>query len=114
MDEDDILRRRCGRGLRELFWQLGGLGPMMGQAAYFLVYAPEPVPAAIERYQREAARLFDVLVRRLSDRAFIVGDYSIAEWPPIRGLSCTTRSGSIWRTIRACPGDSMPSASVRL
>ncbi len=65
--------------LQWLFWQMGGLGPMMGQAAYFRVYAPEPIPAAIERYQREAARLFEVLDRRLSDRAFIAGDYSIAD-----------------------------------
>lgn len=65
--------------LQWLFWQMGGLGPMMGQAAYFLVYAPEPVPAAIERYSREAARLFAVLDRHLSDRAYIAGDYSIAD-----------------------------------
>ena len=65
--------------LQWLFWQMGGLGPMMGQAAYFLVYAPEPIPAAIERYSREVARLFEVLDRRLSDRPYVAGDYSIAD-----------------------------------
>lgn len=65
--------------LQWLFWQMGGLGPMMGQAAYFLVYAPEPVQAAIDRYSGEVARLFAVLDRRLSDRDYIAGDYSIAD-----------------------------------
>ena len=63
-----------------LFWQMGGLGPMTGQHGHFSVYAPEPVPYAIDRYRREAERLLGVLDRRLEGREFIAGDaYSIAD-----------------------------------
>lgn len=62
-----------------LFWQVGGLGPMMGQAAHFITYAPEDVPYAKARYQREVRRLFGVLERRLADRPYLLGDYSIAD-----------------------------------
>lgn len=62
-----------------LFWQMGGLGPMAGQAGHFRIYAPEPVPYGIERYTREVARLYGVLDKRLADRPFIAGDYSIAD-----------------------------------
>ncbi len=62
-----------------LFWQVGGLGPMAGQNGHFRVYAPEPVPYAIDRYTRETARLYGVLDKRLADREFIAGDYSIAD-----------------------------------
>lgn len=62
-----------------LFWQMGGLGPMLGQNHHFSRYAPERIPYAIDRYVRETARLYGVLDRRLSDRAFIAGDYSIAD-----------------------------------
>ena len=65
--------------LQWLFWQVGGLGPMAGQNGHFNVYAPEPVPYAIDRYVRETARLYGVLDRRLEDREFIAGDYSIAD-----------------------------------
>jgi GSH-dependent disulfide-bond oxidoreductase len=66
--------------LQWLFWQVGGLGPMAGQANHFCRYAPEPVPYALDRYRREAARLYGVLDRRLADRAFVAGpDYSIAD-----------------------------------
>ncbi|MCK6518801.1 glutathione S-transferase N-terminal domain-containing protein [Myxococcota bacterium] len=67
-----------------LMWQMGGLGPMLGQAHHFRQYAPEQIPYAVERYTREAARLYGVLNRRLADREFIAGDYSIADiaaWP---------------------------------
>ncbi len=63
-----------------LFWQVAALGPMAGQAGYFLVYAREPVPFAIGRYTRELERLYGVLDRRLAGREFIAGDaYSIAD-----------------------------------
>jgi GST-like protein len=65
--------------LQWLFWQVGGLGPMAGQNGHFNVYAPEKVPYAIDRYTRETARLYGVLDRRLADREFIAGDYSIAD-----------------------------------
>lgn len=62
-----------------LMWQMGGLGPMAGQAHHFRQYAPEPVPYAIERYTNEVNRLYGVMDRRLSDREFLAGDYSIAD-----------------------------------
>ena len=65
--------------MKWLFWQVGGLGPMGGQAGHFRVHAPQPVPYAIERYTREVARLYGVLDRRLAEREFIAGDYSIAD-----------------------------------
>ncbi|MFO0648142.1 MAG: glutathione S-transferase N-terminal domain-containing protein [Polyangiales bacterium] len=67
-----------------LFWQMGGLGPMAGQAHHFRQYAPEKIPYAIERYTREVARLYGVMNKRLEDREFLAGDYSIADmacWP---------------------------------
>lgn len=71
--------RRRAEILQWLFWQMAGLGPMAGQAGYFRVYAPQPVPFAVERYTRETTRLYGVLERRLDGRAFIAGDYSIAD-----------------------------------
>lgn len=65
--------------LKWLFWQVGGLGPMAGQIGYFNVYAPQKVPFAIERYRKETARLYGVLDRRLTDREFVAGEYSIAD-----------------------------------
>jgi GSH-dependent disulfide-bond oxidoreductase len=62
-----------------LFWQMGGLGPMAGQNGHFNVYAPEKVPYAIERYTKETSRLYGVLNKRLADREFMAGDYSIAD-----------------------------------
>jgi GST-like protein len=62
-----------------LFWQMGGLGPMAGQNHHFVQYAPEKLPYAIDRYVRETSRLYGVLNKRLADRAFVAGDYSIAD-----------------------------------
>lgn len=62
-----------------LFWQMAGLGPMAGQNHHFNVYAPEPVPYAIDRYTRETARLYAVLNKRLEGREFIAEQYSIAD-----------------------------------
>jgi GSH-dependent disulfide-bond oxidoreductase len=62
-----------------LFWQMGGLGPMAGQNGHFNVYAPEKVPYAIDRYTKETARLYGVLNKRLADRDFVAGEYSIAD-----------------------------------
>ncbi|HEY9648332.1 MAG TPA: glutathione S-transferase N-terminal domain-containing protein [Chroococcidiopsis sp.] len=62
-----------------LFWQMGGLGPMLGQNHHFSQYAPEKIPYAINRYVKETERLYGVLDKRLSDRDFVAGDYSIAD-----------------------------------
>lgn len=62
-----------------LFWQMAGLGPMAGQNHHFGLYAPERLPYAIDRYQRETGRLYAVLNKRLAGREFICGEYSIAD-----------------------------------
>jgi GSH-dependent disulfide-bond oxidoreductase len=70
--------------LQWLFFQVGGVGPMQGQANVFYRYAPEKIPYAIERYQREVRRLYEVYDRRLAQQAFLAGEYSIADmatWP---------------------------------
>ncbi|ARV59934.1 thiol:disulfide oxidoreductase [Nostocales cyanobacterium HT-58-2] len=71
----------CGRVevLQWLFWQMGGLGPMAGQNHHFSQYAPEKIEYAINRYVNETGRLYAVLDKRLADREFIAGDYSIAD-----------------------------------
>jgi GST-like protein len=65
--------------LEWLFWQVAGLGPMLGQNHHFTQYAPEKVPYAVERYVKETARLYAVLNKRLADRECIAGSYSIAD-----------------------------------
>ena len=65
--------------LQWLFWQVGGLGPMLGQNHHFTRYAPETIPYAIDRYVKETNRLYGVLNKRLADREFIAGPYSIAD-----------------------------------
>ena len=65
--------------LQWLFWQVSGLGPMAGQIGYFNVYAQQKVPFAIERYARETRRLYGVLDKRLADREYVAGEYSIAD-----------------------------------
>jgi len=65
--------------LQWLFWQMGGLGPMAGQNHHFTQYAPEKLPYAIDRYVNETSRLYAVLDKRLADREFVAGGYSIAD-----------------------------------
>ena len=62
-----------------LFWQMGGIGPMFGQANHFRIYAPEKLPYAIDRYTNEVNRLYGVMNGRLADRIFLAGAYSIAD-----------------------------------
>ena len=62
-----------------LMFQMGGVGPMQGQANVFYRYFPEKIPAAIERYQNETRRLYSVLDKQLSENEFLAGDYSIAD-----------------------------------
>jgi GSH-dependent disulfide-bond oxidoreductase len=65
--------------LQWLMFQMGGVGPMMGQANVFFRYFPEKLPAAISRYQNESRRLFEVLERRLGEVEYLAGEYSIAD-----------------------------------
>jgi GST-like protein len=62
-----------------LMFQMGGVGPMFGQAHHFLRFAPEPVPYAIKRYSTETARLYGVLDKRLGDAEYLAGEYTIAD-----------------------------------
>lgn len=67
-----------------LFWQSSGMGPMFGQSGHFKFYAPDKIPYAIERYETETLRIYDVLDRRLAGREYICGNVSIADfatWP---------------------------------
>ena len=65
--------------LQWLMFQMGGVGPMFGQAGHFLRYAPEKIPYAVDRYTNESKRLSRVLDQRLADREFVAGEYSIAD-----------------------------------
>jgi GST-like protein len=70
-----------------LMFQMGGVGPMLGQAHHFLGYAPEKIPYAMDRYRNEANRLYGVIDRRLAAHEYLTGDYSIADiavWPWLR------------------------------
>ncbi|MEW5561520.1 GSH-dependent disulfide bond oxidoreductase [Enterobacter asburiae] len=77
--------RERHKTLQWLFWQVGGLGPMLGQNHHFNHFAPQPVPYAIERYQVETQRLYNVLNKRLETCPWLGGEhYSIADiacWP---------------------------------
>ncbi|MEC7525478.1 MAG: glutathione S-transferase N-terminal domain-containing protein [Myxococcota bacterium] len=67
------------RVVQWLMFQMGGVGPMMGQANVFFRYTPEKIPYAIERYQRESRRLLEVLDGQLAEHEWLAGDYSIAD-----------------------------------
>jgi GST-like protein len=70
--------------LQWLYWQVGGLGPMAGQAHHFRAFAAEVVPYGIKRYTDEVNRLYGVMDRKLADRPYLAGEYSIADiacWP---------------------------------
>ena len=80
-------RKGRSRVIQWLMFQMGGIGPMMGQANVFYRYAPEKIPYAIGRYQREVRRLFEVLDTRLAKVEYLAGDYSIvdiANWAWVR------------------------------
>jgi GSH-dependent disulfide-bond oxidoreductase len=62
-----------------LFWQMGNLGPMAGQNNHFSNYATDKIPYAMDRYRNEVNRLYGVLDKRLADRAYVAGEYSIAD-----------------------------------
>ncbi len=67
-----------------LMWQMGGYGPMLGQAHHFNKFNPGKAPYAQERYLKEAQRLYGVLDKQLSEHEYVAGDYSIADmsiWP---------------------------------
>ncbi len=65
--------------LQWLMFQMGGVGPMFGQAHHFRLYAPEKIDYAIQRYSNEAKRLYGVMDRHLANSEFFAGDYSVAD-----------------------------------
>lgn len=107
------LRQRY-RVIQWLMFQMGDLGPMLGQAHHFRRYAKEQIPYAIERYTREAARLYRVLDTRLGEAEFLAGDYSIADmavYPWLRPHKWQGQEISAWpnlqrwyNAVRARPG----------
>jgi GST-like protein len=76
-----------------LFWQMGGLGPMAGQANHFRRYAPEKIAYAIDRYTNEVNRLFGVMNTRLATREFLAGRYSIADMACVGWVRLAERMG---------------------
>jgi len=100
--------------LQWLMFQMGGLGPMLGQAHHFRRYAKEQIPYAIERYTNEAARLYGVLDRRLADSEYLAGEYSIADmavYPWLRPYKWQGQDIAAWPSlqrwydaVRARPG----------
>ena len=77
-----------------LFWQMAGLGPMLGQYLHFSVYADQAIPYAQGRYSREKERLYQVMDSRLRDRDFLAGDYSIADMAAYPWVRTLERNGS--------------------
>ena len=108
--------------LQWLFWQMGGLGPMAGTEPPFPQYAPEKIPYAIDRYVKETNRLYGVLDKRLADRDFIAGDYSIADMASYPWIVPYERQGQNlddfphlkrwFEAIKARPGDGARLASA--
>jgi GSH-dependent disulfide-bond oxidoreductase len=76
-----------------LFWQMGALGPMAGQAIHFRRYAPEPIPYALVRYTDEVNRLFGVMNTRLAKHKFLAGHYSIADMACVGWVRLAERTG---------------------
>ncbi|KAI8928703.1 glutathione S-transferase [Entophlyctis helioformis] len=98
LSEDPNLRSQA---IQWVMWQMGGLGPMMGQANHFYRYAPEKIPYGIKRYQDESTRLLQVLERQLSDgREYLVGDYSIADIACFGWVACYSYAGL---SLETCP-----------
>ncbi len=81
------------KALEWLMFQMGGVGPMFGQAHHFRLYAPEPIEYAINRYTNEAKRLYGVLDRRLGEVPFLAGEYGIADIATFPWTRSHTRQG---------------------
>jgi len=96
------LRHRYGV-IEWLMFQMGGIGPMLGQAHHFRRYAKEQIPYAIERYTCEAARLYRVLDTRLGEAEFLAGDYSIADmavYPWLRPYKWQGQDIAAWPNLQ--------------
>jgi GST-like protein len=95
--------RRRYEVIEWLMFQMGGIGPMLGQAHHFRRYAKEQIPYAIERYTSEATRLYRVLDRRLGEAEFLAGDYSIADmavYPWLRPYKWQGQDIAAWPNLQ--------------
>jgi GST-like protein len=79
--------------LQWVYWQVGGLGPMAGQAHHFLRYAPQKIEYAMHRFRTEVARLYRVMDRQLGAHPYLAGDYSIADMMTYPWLRNPARDG---------------------
>jgi GSH-dependent disulfide-bond oxidoreductase len=94
MPKSDHGKYEC---LQWLMWQMGGLGPMLGQAHHFRIYAPTKIDYAYDRYTNEAKRLYGVLNKQLADRAYLCGDeYTIADIACFPWTRSTQNQGIDW------------------
>jgi GSH-dependent disulfide-bond oxidoreductase len=83
--------------LQWLMWQMGGLGPMLGQAHHFILYAPEPIDYAIKRYAQEANRLYGVMNKQLAKTAYLAGgSYTIADIASFPWTRSASNQGVNW------------------
>jgi glutathione S-transferase len=100
--------------LQWVMFQMGGLGPMLGQAHHFRLYAPEQIEYAVNRYSNEARRLYQVMDKQLGQHAYLAGEnYTIADIACFPGPARTRTRASIWRTSPTSSAGSMPSAHAR-
>jgi GST-like protein len=76
-----------------LMWQMGGFGPILGQNHHFRIYAPEKIDYAVSRFLNETRRLYGVLDKRLADREFVAGEYSIADMAIVGWAKLWERQG---------------------
>ena len=91
--------------LEWLMFQMGGLGPMLGQAHHFRIYAPEKIPYAIDRYTNEARRLYGVLDRQLARHKYVAGaEYSIADIAVFPWLRSWKNQGIDWKDYPSLKG----------
>lgn len=101
--------------LQWVYWQMGGLGPMAGQNHHFGTFAPEKIPYAINRYEKETARLYGVLDKQISDKDFVCGDLSIADiisYPWIRSWKRQNMDLNLYPNIRRWMGNMEARPSV--
>jgi GST-like protein len=99
--------------LQWLFWLIGGLGPMAGQNRHFSRYAPEKIPCAIDRYERETGRPYGVLDKRLAGRSYVAGeDHSIADMDSYPWIVPHTGKARISGIFPTSIAGSRPSAPV--
>ena len=98
--QDPVGRYTC---IQWLIFQMGGLGPMLGQAHHFRQYAPEKIEYSINRYTNEATRLYKVMDTRLAESEFLAGDYSIADiacFPWIRPYKNQGQDLDAWPNLK--------------